>query len=231
MNNTNMIKVGGWSIVIFTLLYLALQVFLHIVYNYPAIPHGAGKELIPVLLNGGLTFQILLTVFALLPLLLIPGSVGIYYAFKDINKPNMLLSVIFASMGIFTFILSLLRWPSLNWSIAHFYQQAVPADQASILVLFASMNSYWGIFLAGFLAKICFSIWFFLVSAAMLKVKDMPKWMGYLGIIAGIYVLASVFMLLGIIPIMTYGVLRLLAPLEFLWMMVLGISLLYYKKQ
>ncbi len=161
MKQSKIIMVGGWSLILFTFLYIGTQVYLKVFFNYPDVLHGPDKDVIPVFLSGGLHLAIMLTLLSLLPLLLVPGSIGAYYAFKEESEGSMLLALIFAMIAILGFILCLMRWPSVNWYIALTYVQANDAERVVLSGLLLSLNTYLGTYLGGFLTSVCSSIWFF----------------------------------------------------------------------
>lgn len=224
-----MVNVGGWSLIGFAVIFLGLQLILGWVYNYPATFHGPGKEIFPILLAGGSTLQFLLMIFALLPLLLIPASIASYYAFRDINEPGMRVGVIFATLASFALSLSLMRWPSMHFFLAQSFGAADPSQQVAIGTMFQSTDLFLGMFLAGFFSKICLIVWFFIVSFAMLRARNFPHWMGTIGIITAIYLLLTLLSLFNVPPIIN-RTLIIFTPLEFIWLFLFGIAMLYYKE-
>lgn len=220
-----MVNVGGWSLIGFAVIFLGLQLILSWFFNYPAVLHGPGKEVFPVLLAGGSLLQFLLMIFALLPLLLIPASIASYYAFRDINEPGMRVGVIFATLASFALTLSLMRLPSLHFYMAKFFGSA----DASVGFLFQGTDLFLGVFLAGFFGKICLIVWFFIVSFAMLRARNFPHWMGTIGIITAIYLVLTLLSLFNV-PAIINQVLGILSPLEFIWLFLFGIAMLYYKE-
>lgn len=225
-----MVTVGGWSLIAFGIIYLGFQLIFLIIYDFPGINYGPDKEVFPLLLAGGLTLQILLTIYSLLPLLLIPASVGAYYAFRDVNEPALRVGVLFATLAALGLTVSLMRWPSLHWYLARFFGQADPGQQVIISVFFHGLDSYVGIFAGGFLSKVTLIVWFFIISFAMIRAIGFPTWIGYLGIITSVYLLITLPMPLGIYHNVISNVLNVIAPLEFIWLMLFGVSLLFYKE-
>jgi len=229
MTNVKMMHVGGWSLIVFALSYLGVQLALILLFNYHAISQDLNAESLKLISAGGGPLQAMLAIFALLPLLLIPGSVGAYYAFKDIDEPGMRLGVLFATLAAFAFSLCLMRWPTFNWYITQFFGQAAPKQQVAINAIFHGLNNYFGVFLGGIFVNICSSIWFFFVSCAMLASKQIPKWMGYLGIIAAVYLLLALILHFSGVPAIVVHFFKFTALIEFLWLVIFGVSLLFYE--
>lgn len=229
MTNAKMVRLGGWFLIAFTLIYLGLQLTFFLAYNYRAALSGPDIESFKLLLAGGTTMQILLSIFALLPLLLLPASVAAYYAFRDIDEADLRISILFATLASFSLSLCLMRWPTFNWYLARFYEQAGSA-QPGVAAIFHGLDDYLGLFIGNIFSKVCASVWFLIVSFAMLRSRTVPQWIGYLGIIATIYLLITLLEPFSILPAGIINFLNVLSPLEFLWMMMFGITLLMYKE-
>lgn len=231
MNNSAMVKLGGWSLIVFAFLYTGMQLGLNIFFDFPAVLHGADTDTFGLLLAGGTSILIFLCVFSLLPLLLIPASLGSYYAFKDINEPGIRLGLIFATFGAFGLAFCLMRWPTFNWYLARFFKFGTSGQLSTASAIFHGLDDYLGLFVGGIFSKICISIWFFIVSAAMLKTPNFPKWIGYLGYIAAIYLLLTLSMPFILnAPLAFIKITNVFSIIEFLWLLAFGISLLYYKE-
>lgn len=228
-NNNQMVRFGGWSLIVFALLYLTVQLIFYVFYSFPVALSGPDKEAFALLIHGGLGMQLLFTAFGLFPLLLIPASVGAYYAFRSENEPWMRVSVLFAAIAALSLSLCLLRWPSFNWYLARFYGGATPDQQQVVSVVFHGVENFFGIFLGGVLGKACIAIWFLIISLTMLKLEEFPRWIAYFGIIAVIYMVLTLAYPFGIFPLGLESLLHWFDPIEFLWLMIFGIGLLFYK--
>lgn len=230
MTNAKMVRTSGWFLIAFTLIYLGLQLTFFLAYDYRAALSGPDIDTFKLLLAGGTLMQVLLSIFALVPLLLIPASVGAYYAFRDVNEPGLKVSVLFATLSAFALSLCLMRWPTFNWYLARLYDQA-GTQQPAISAVFHALDDYLGLFVGDIFSKVCAAIWFFIVARAMLRSTSVPQWIGYLGIIAGIYLLITLCIpFSNIIPMPIINFLNVLAPLMFIWLMMFGITLLMYKE-
>lgn len=232
MNESKMISVGGWSLIVFTLLYLGVQAYLMVVHNYPALvnhPALTIQGLIPVLLTEGRLLTIVITIFALLPLLLIPGSVGAYYAFKNVNEPAMRMAVLFAFIVAMGMVLSLMQWPSFNLYIAGAYAGADEGQRGVLKAVLLAHNAYFGVYIGGVVVSICSAVWFLLTGFTMLQAKKFPVLIGWLGIVVGIYLLLAMINSFGIFPSVISDIIYHLAPLDAIWLLVYGISLLMYR--
>lgn len=230
LRRLRIVTVGGWSLILFTLLYLGMQVYLQVFFNYTVLLHGPDKEVLPLLLSGGIHLAVMLTIYSLIPLLLVPGAIGAFYAFREQSGPAMEVGIIFASFAILTFVLCLMRWPSINWYVALAYTQANPEQQSLLTSFLLATNTYLGTYLGGFVTSICAAIWFFITSSAMLRAPDFPKWIGYTGRIAGIYLVILVINNFKFFPPVIDAVIRAIAPIDAVWLLVFGIGLLVHRR-
>src|SRR5262245_53751668 len=123
MRHERMILAGGWSLVIFSLLFTGIGIALSLMPAqglYSLTSHGLMK-----VMGGSAMVHALLSIYAVTPLLLIPGAIGTYYTFVDVYDSHMRLATSFALVGAIALTLSLMMLPSLNWIIST-YLLALP---------------------------------------------------------------------------------------------------------
>jgi hypothetical protein len=225
-----MVIIGGWSLIAFAVLFIGFQLLFLMFFEFQGVVYGGGRDVLPSVVAGGTPLQVLLILFSLLPLLLVPAAVGSYYAFRDANEPAVRTGVLFATLAAIALSFSLFRLPSLHFIAAKFLGQMDLGQQAAAGLFFHSLDSYVGTFLGGIFSKVALIVWFFIISFAMLRVSDFPKWIGYLGIITTIYLLLTLLSPLGFFPEFIDRILALFAPLEFIWLLLFGVGLLFYKE-
>lgn len=229
MSKASMVKAGGWFLIAFALAYLGIQLALLMFYNFPPSFNITDSGTFKLMLDGGMPMQILLSIYAFIPLLLFPACLGAYYAFKDINEPVMRLSVIFAVFAAFTLSLALMRWPTFDWAVAKFFSHAESSQQLTANAMFHAFSDYLGTFVGGIFSKVCLSIWFFLVSSVMLKINNL-RWTGYLGILAGIYLLFTIIQPFDVLPAEVWRIVSIISFIEFIWLLAFGVCMLYYRE-
>lgn len=231
MNNSNIVTKGGWALIIFAMLFLGIQIYLRMVFGFTAVLHGPGLDQLPVLLAAGQGhhFLIVLTIFSLLPLLLVPGSIGAYHAFKEQNEPGMRIAMVFAFIAAIAFVLSLMQWPSSNMAMTSVYAAADAGQRGVLAGVLTAFNSYFGTYVGGFLTAFSASIWFFMTGTIMLKAKDFPKWIAYFGIIVAVFMFIDMIENFGIFPAWFSQVVHYIEPIDVVWLLVFGIGLLMHK--
>jgi hypothetical protein len=130
--------------------------------------------------------RVVWAIYGLLPLLLLPAAVGAFAALKAADEDGMRLAVAFAVVAAVSMMLGLMRWPSIQWELAKAYAQAGAEDRALLGAGFDGLNRYLGNYLGEFLGELCLSAFFVLSGRAMLRDARFPRWIGWLGVAAGV---------------------------------------------
>lgn len=224
-----MITFGGWCLVLFAILFIGLtllidgmaqrQAMLYSMENHNLFKVAAGSEML----------RLLLTIYALVPLLLIPGAVAAFYAFIDRHEANMRVGMYFATAGAFAICLGLLLLPSLNWYlVSHIRTMATP-DQIHSIIFLQALHSYFGVFVGDLLGFGCLLVWFFITSFVMLRSPVVPHAVGIILLILAILgTLVLAFRYTGLVPDTHINV---QAPGIFaLWIFICGITLISLRK-
>src|SRR6185295_19940586 len=115
---------------------------------------------------GGSGMRAIWALYAFLPLLLVPGAVGAYFACPS-SRGRMTLALIAASLGALAMCLGLMRWPSVHWALADAYAQAGLESKAGLAAVFLGLNLYLGNYVGEFLGETCLGV-FFLMSGLSL---------------------------------------------------------------
>ena len=202
---------------------MAVFAFLAARFDYPAILDGPADLVLPKLLTTGASGRAVWAIYAFLPLIWIPAGVGAYYALRRTHPGAMLLGLQAAGLAAFSMMLGLMRWPSIHWRLAEFFQTADPAQRVVVGAVFDGLNSYLGNYVGEFLGELSFSTFFLLSSWALLRSRAVPIWVALLGLLTGVSGLVGMFRNLtpavdGVAAVNNY-----LLPL---WMIVFGIALL-----
>src|SRR5689334_21845467 len=122
MQNRPIIAAGGLSFIVGALAFVAVFSYLAASFDYPGILDGSAAEVLPRLHAGGSNMRAVWALYAFLPLLLVPGAVGAYFACPS-SRGRMTLALIAASLGALAMCLGLMRWPSIHWALADAYSQ------------------------------------------------------------------------------------------------------------
>ena len=216
------VRAGGVALVLAALAFTAVFSYLAVRFDYPNVLDAPAAEALPALLATGSAGRAAWGLYGLLPLLLIPAASGARMALRESDGP-MRTAVLLALVATVAMMLGLLRWPSIQWELAHAWARAGADERVVLAAVFDGLNRYLGNYLGEFVGELCLNGFFLLSGRAMWRSAAFPRWLGGLGIAAG---------LLGWIA-MWRNVTDVVAPIAALnnavlplWMLIFGISLI-----
>jgi len=192
MNTSAIIVTAGICFIVGALAFVAVFSYLAAKFDYPKVLDGDADQVLPRLRAGGDTMRAVWAVYALLPLLLIPGAVGSLVALPG-SAGEMTLALVLASLGTLAMCLGLMRWPSIHWTLAGAYENAGAEARASIGAVFKGLNLYLGNYIGEFLGEICLGGFFALTGCAMFDSSIYPAWLGIGGLVFGVLFIIGAF--------------------------------------
>lgn len=218
------IVTGGACFIGGALAFVAVFGYLAANFDYPDVLDGAAADVLPKLREGGSTMRAVWALYAFLPLLLIPGAVGAWFACPK-SRGRMTLAVVAASIGALAMCLGLMRWPSLHWMLADAYARADDVARLGIAAVFSGMNVYLGNYIGEFLGETLLAAFFLLTGRSMLAESRYPAWLGWGGITFALLFTVGAFrnVTAAVQPIADLN--NSLLPL---WMIILGIALIRF---
>jgi hypothetical protein len=226
--HATIIRIGGLSLILGAVAFMGVFSYLAAQFNYPEVLDGQAADVLPALLATGDTGRAVWALYAILPLLWIPASIGAFHALRDRSEGAMRTGMYFAALSSLTMILGLMRWPSLHWELARAWA-ADPAIRPALEPIFNGANLYLGNYLGEFLGELSVSVFFLLAASAMLdRESGFPRWIAILGLVTGAASLIGMFrnVTAAVAPIAEVN--NYLLPV---WMIVFGASLLRYAKK
>jgi hypothetical protein len=223
VEHRGIVQAGGASFIAGALAFVLVFSYLAANFDYPEIIDGSASQVLPRLLAGGATMRAVWAIYAFLPLLLVPGAVGAYFACPA-SRGRMTLAVVGGSLGTLAMCLGLMRWPSVHWALAEAYGTAGPGSHGSLDAVFHGLNLYLGNYIGEFLGEICLGFLFLLTGLSQLDEPRFPKWLGWCGAIFAVLFLAGAFRNVApqVQPLADIN--NSLLPL---WMVILGASLIW----
>jgi hypothetical protein len=227
MQHRKMIVAGGLSFVVAALAFVLVFSYLAAKFDYPNILDGSAAEVLPRLSAGGSTMRAVWAIYALLPLLLLPGVVGAHLACPS-SRGRMTLALVVASIGSLAMCLGLMRWPSFHWALASAYAQSGAEAKSSLGAVFTGLNLYLGNYIGEFLGEACLAAFFLLAGLSMRDEERFPAWLGWCGVVFALLFFVGAFR--NAVPAVQ-AVADLNNALLPLWMLVLGLSLIWYSKR
>lgn len=223
MPQRRVIVAGGVSFIVGALAFVAVFSYLAANFDYPGILDGSAAEVLPRLRAGGSTMRAIWALYAFLPLLLVPGAVGVAFACPS-SRGRMTLALVAASLGALAMCLGLMRWPSVHWALAEAYLQSGAESQSSLSAVFAGLNLYLGNYIGEFLGEVCLAVFFGLSGLSLVEESRFPKWLGWAGVGFSALFLAGAFR--NVTPVVQ-PIADLNNALLPLWMVVLGGALIW----
>ena len=227
--HTTMVVFGGWAMVIFAILFVGITLLIDSLAQVQQMLYGMEQHSLFKVAAGSNTIRTLLVIYAVLPLLIIPGAVGSFYIFSDQYEANMRCGTFFAVGGAFALALSLLMLPSINWHLVSYINSMPANEQSMMIILLQSFHSYFGVYVGDILGFGSLLVWFFISSIVMLKTDHMPHIVGVIQLI--IAICAALILALrytGLVPDVHVNV---QAPGIFaLWIFIYGIALISLRK-
>jgi hypothetical protein len=226
MSNRKVMVAGGVSFVVGALAFVFVFSYLAANFGYPQVLDGSAAEVLPRLREGGSVMRAVWAIYAFLPLLIVPGAVGAYFACPS-SRGRMTLALVVASIGALAMCLGLMRWPSIHWALAETYSQAGPGTKSSLDAVFDGLNLYLGNYVGEFLGELALAAFFLLAGLSMLDETRFPRWLGWSGVGFSLLFLVGAFRNVASAVQFIADVNNGLLPL---WMVVLGTALVWYSR-
>ena len=222
-----MIIAGGASLIVAAIAFVVVFAYLAATFNYPDILEGSAADVLPRLKAGGSAMRAVWAIYAFLPLLLVPGAVGAFFACPS-SRERMTLALILASIAAFSMSLGLIRWPSVHWSLATAYAAGMPETRSSIEAIFNGLNLYLGNYIGEFLGEAALAFSFLLTGRSLLEEVGYPKWLAWSGVIFSLLFLIGAFRNVATSVQVVADVNNVLLPL---WLIALGGSLVWHARR
>jgi Domain of unknown function (DUF4386) len=227
MPGTVTVRVGGWSLILGAVAFLAVFSFLAARFDYPAILDGSAATVLPHLLATGHMGRAVWAIYAFLPLIWIPAGVGAYLALRGSHPGSSLLALQCAVVAALGLMLGLMRWPTIHWRLAELYAGADSSQRAVLDALFDGLNTYLGNYIGEFLGELAFNAFFLLTSWALLRSRAVARGVAVLGLAAGVAGLVGMFrnVTMAVAPVAAVN--NYLLPA---WMIVFGVVLVRWRE-
>ena len=176
-------RVGGWSLVLAALGFIAVFAYLAARFDYPDVLDGTAADVLPRLLALGPAGRAVWVVYAFLPLLLIPAGVGARAALGGAAPNAMRAALAFSVVAAVSMLLGLARWPSVHWELARAYGAASPDARMALDAVFRGLNVFLGNYVGEFLGELALNLFFLLSAFAMVRAGR--RRLGAIGLLVG----------------------------------------------
>jgi hypothetical protein len=215
--------VGGASLIAATMLFAAVFSYLGAAFDYPAVLNRLAGDVLPALLALGRSGRIVWLVYGLIPLLLVPTALGVNEVART-NAPRLGRAIVWlAALSALAMMTGLLRWPTLQWTLAQEWTSASPASRDVLASRFGTANLYLGNVIGEFAGELFLNGFFLASSLALSAGRPRRRWLMFAGVAAS--TLGWIAMLRNLTPLVA-PVATLNNIVLPLWMLTLGLVLL-----
>jgi len=228
-SSAKVIKTGGICLIILALASATVGIIDAIWFSYPLQAELPLHAAIAFTFVGNNGLREMMTIGCLVPLLFIPGSLGIYYYLKSHAKGTMLIAHYFILVAMLCWMLNDMLWPAFNWYIAQYqYQEPV---SGMVLLMISGLNALVHVYIGEYLRLTCLGIWLFLVSTIAMRAKKLPDWLCWLGIVFAVILwIAILYRLFVAYPLMIEHGFNYL-PLVNFWIFIVGAVLVSHSNK
>lgn len=186
-------RVTGLWLIAVPVVFMAAFTLLQINFDYPDILRMPAGDVLEKFAAGGsgLTanwYAMLFSAMAFIPLV-----VFLHPFLAREEAWFMTLATAFGLLAALVQMLGFARWPFLVPKLAAAYHDpgASEAAREAVRAVFAGFNHYAGAGIGEHLGYVFTSLWSLLVGAAMLKSPRFRPWLGWIGIVSAIGILAG----------------------------------------
>ena len=224
---------AGVFLIALPLAFNAFFVLLGWRFDYPNILRSPTEDILNRFQAGGVGLKLLwygfmLTAVLFAPLVVLLGQV---LASDDLAVlPTAIIVGVLASVVQF---LGLARWPFLVPALARSYTDpaSTPATRDATKAVFDSFNRYLGVGVGECLGYLLTGAWSVLTGVAMLHSSHFESWLGWVGIIIGLFLVVGSFEFVGRFEKEGWKLAAAIVPIAYiawsLWLIVSGLILLF----
>lgn len=219
-------KTIGFLILVGALGVLIPYTILTSIFEYPLILRQDTGTILTKFHDGGSKLVITWFAFAVAGLPLLPAYILIG---KKLENRSSFVSVAttIGVIGLVVQVVGLLRWTFVVPVLADTFIMATDeSTKAAAVVAFKTIHQFAGAALGEHLGQLFTITWTVLISISFAKLKLMPRWIGWLGIISSvIYLLAQAELLATVIPgLPAWGMAGFIGSTMWLiWLLIVGV--------
>jgi len=205
---------------------------LTIIFEYPDILRQDTSIILTKFHDGGSKLIWTWFAFAVTGLPLLPAYIMVGQKFEN-KVPLVRMATTIGVIGLIVQMVGLLRWTFVVPVLADTFVHATDeATKAAAVVSFKTIHQFGGVILGEHLGQLFTIAWTVMMTISFAKLKLMPKWINWLGIIsAAIYLLAQAELFATVIK--GFPVWELAgfvgSTLWLLWLIIIGIRFLRFK--
>ncbi|MGE0867577.1 MAG: DUF4386 family protein [Kofleriaceae bacterium] len=170
-------RIGGASLVIGSLGFVAVFSYLASTFGYPDVLDHPAEDVLPALSAGGSPLRTAWLIYAAIPLSLLVGGLA-SASLLERGGGRMLarFGVVFAVVSAIAMIIGLARWPSIQWALAERWEVATGEQRAVYAAMFDAANTYLGNIFGEYIGEMMLAGWFATIGLALRSTGR--RWLG-----------------------------------------------------
>ncbi len=180
------LKTAGVALIACSLGFIAVFSYLAAVFGYPDVLDHEAAQVLPRLAAGGGSLRAAWFVYSALPLGIVFAGAASARVLERGGLRLRNVGVAAAGAAGIAMMIGLLRWPTIEWTLARHWQTAPAASRAALSAMFDASNLYLGNVFGEFVGEMCTSLWFVVLGIAFRR--DGRRLLGNLGVGAGLLV-------------------------------------------
>lgn len=215
------LKSAGLVLIVCSLAFVAVFSYLAAAFGYPDILRRGAGEVLPRLAAGGERLRIVWFLYAALPLGIVFAGVGSASVLERGGRGLRALGVGAAMAAGIAMIAGLLRWPTIEWTLARAWGPASADARTALAAIFDASNLLLGNVVGEFVGEMCTALWFGALGVAFRR--DGRRLPGHLGTgAAALVAVAALRNITGVVDLVA-SINNVTLPL---WLLTLGVLFL-----
>jgi hypothetical protein len=159
-------KIGGASLIAGSLAFMAVFTYLASAFGYPDILDRSAAEVLPRLFQGGPSLRTVWFVYGALPLIFVVAGAASARILER-GAPGLRTLGVGAAVGAaLAMMTGLLRWPTIEWTLAQYWHAAAGSEKVALAAVFDASNLFLGTLVGEFVGEFCTATWFLTLAIA-----------------------------------------------------------------
>lgn len=228
----NLERVAGVVLILLPLAFNAFFFLLGRRFDYPNILRSPTEDILSRFQAGGVVLKVLWYSFMLTAVLFAPLAVLLGQVLAPDGLAVVPAATVVGVLAAVVQFLGLARWPFLVPALARVYTDpaSTEATREATKVVFDSFHRYLGVGIGECLGYFLTGTWSLLVGVAMIQSTAFEAWLGWPGIIIGLFLVVGSLEFVGRFEEQGWKLAGVIVPITYiawsLWLIVTGLILL-----
>lgn len=228
----NLERVAGVVLILLPLAFNAFFFLLGRRFDYPNILRSPTEDILSRFQAGGVVLKVLWYGFMLTAVLFAPLAVLLGQVLAPDGLAVVPAATVVGVLAAVVQFLGLARWPFLVPALARVYTDpaSTEATREATKVVFDSFHRYLGVGIGECLGYFLTGTWSLLVGVAMIQSTAFEAWLGWPGIIIGLFLVVGSLEFVGRFEEQGWKLAGVIVPITYiawsLWLIVTGLILL-----